>query len=215
MSSRAVIFDLDGVLTDTAELHYRSWQAIADALGLPFDRAANEHLRGLSREESLARVLGPRASGFADSRKADLTRKKNEIYLSLVARMTPADLFDGAADLLRDLRSAGARLAIASSSRNAQIVVQRLGIAACFDVIVDGNDAPLSKPDPQVFLLAAERLSARPEDCVVIEDAASGIAAAQAANMRVIGIGPAERVGAADRVVPALGMLRAGDVLSM
>ncbi|MBI5864443.1 MAG: HAD hydrolase-like protein, partial [Planctomycetes bacterium] len=141
MSDRAAIFDLDGVLTDTAELHYQSWQTLADELGLPFDRGANEALRGLSREESLARVLGAAASRFSPQEQADLTRRKHDDYLRRVDRMTPADLLPGAGELVRALRAAGFRLAVASSSRNARTVIEKLGIAALLDVIVDGNDA--------------------------------------------------------------------------
>lgn len=204
MADWAVIFDLDGVLTDTAELHYQSWQALADELGLPFDRAANEALRGLSREQSLALVLGPRGGEFSEARRAELTRRKNDDYLRRVATMTPDDLLDGAADLLVALTGMRIPLAVASSSRNARTVIERLGVASRFAVIVDGNEAPLSKPDPQVFRLAAERLRMPPARCIVIEDAASGVAAGRAAGMRVIGLGPRDRVGHADRVVTSL-----------
>jgi kojibiose phosphorylase len=211
----AVIFDLDGVLTDTAELHYQSWQEIADKLRIPFDRQANEALRGLGRSESLQRVLGPRWYSFTPSQRDDLMHAKNEAYLRRVAQMSPRDLFPGVADLLRDLRRAGAKLAIASSSRNSLAVIERLGIRPSFDAIVDGNDAPRSKPDPQVFLVAAQRLGARPTECVVIEDAEAGVAAARAAGMRVVGIGPHERVGAADLRVPTPAELRAAAVLGL
>lgn len=204
MTDWAVLFDLDGVLTDTAELHYQSWQALADELGLPFDRRANEALRGLSREQSLALVLGARAGEFSEAQRADLTRRKNEDYLRRVAKMTPADLLPGAEELLAALAAMDVPMAVASSSRNAHTVIERLGIAPRFRVIVDGNLAPRSKPDPQVFLVAAERLGMPPARCIVVEDAASGVAAGKAAGMRVIGLGPPERVGAADRVVSCL-----------
>lgn len=212
---RAVIFDLDGVLTDTAELHYQSWQEIADKLRIPFDRRANEALRGLGRTESLQRVLGPRWNSFTAAQRDDLMHAKNEAYLRRVARMSPRDLFDGVPELLAELRGSGAKLAIASSSRNSLAVIERLGIQQYFDTIVDGNDAPLSKPDPQVFLVAAQRLGARPADCVVIEDAQAGVAAARAAGMRVVGIGPAERVGAADLRVATIAELPAPAVLGL
>lgn len=210
MSRRsAMIFDLDGVLTDTAELHYQSWQRIADELGLPFDRHANEALRGLSREESLERLLGPRSAEFPPQLRQVLTARKNADYLERVSRMTPADLLPGARELLTTVRQAGLGVAVASSSRNADAVIDRLGIRAQLDVVVDGNDAPRSKPDPQVFLLAAERLGVPPQRCVVVEDAASGVAAALAAGMKVVGIGPQQRVGAAHLVVAAIGELTA------
>lgn len=214
-AARAVIFDLDGVLTDTAELHYQSWQEIADKLRIPFDRQANEALRGLGRAESLERVLGPRWSAFTPAQRDDLMHAKNDAYLRRVAQMSPRDLFPGVAALLADLRASGAKLAIASSSRNSLAVIERLGIRDEFDAIVDGNDAPRSKPDPQVFLVAAQRVGARPADCVVIEDAEAGVAAARAAGMHVVGIGPAERIGAADLRVAKIGELRASDVLGL
>jgi beta-phosphoglucomutase len=205
----AAIFDLDGVLTDTAELHYQSWQRIAEELGLPFDRRANEALRGLSREESLARVLGPRAADFTDQQQHEIAERKNADYCRRVARMTPADLFSGARELLEELRARGVAVAVASSSRNARAVVDRLQIRPLLDALVDGNDAPRSKPDPQVFLLAAERLGIPPARCVVVEDAASGIEAALAAGMKVIGLGPPGRVSRADRVADTIADLSA------
>lgn len=203
--TQAVIFDLDGVLTDTAELHYRSWQTLADDLGLPFDRAANEALRGLSRDNSLSRLLGARAAEFSAAQKAEITRRKNDEYLRRVARMTPADLLPGARALLVSLRAVGLRLAVASSSRNARTVLARLEIEPLLDVVVDGNDAERSKPDPQVFLLAAARLGVSVARSVVVEDAASGVQAALAAGMRVVGIGPPERVGAATVTFDTIG----------
>lgn len=212
---QAVIFDLDGVITDTAELHYRSWQRLADELGLPFDRAVNERLRGLGRLESLAIVLGDAAARFADVEKQRLAERKNRYYLESVARMTQADLLPGIEPLLAELRSRGMRLGIASSSRNAMAVVERLGIAGCFEAVIDGNAAIRSKPDPEVFLLAAQRLGATPARCVVIEDAESGVAAARAAGMKVVGVGPAERVGRADVVVADTSQLRADLICGM
>lgn len=214
-ANMAVIFDLDGVLTDTAELHYQSWQALADRLGLPFNRAANEALRGLGRRESLDIVLADAAAALSETQKTALADEKNAIYLDYVSRMTPADLLPGAAALLYDLRQYGFRVAVASSSRNAAAVIERLGIAPQLDIVVDGNEATRSKPDPQVFLLAAERLGVIPQGCVVVEDAESGVRAARAAGMVVIGIGPEARVGRADRVVATIGELRISDVVSL
>lgn len=211
MTQRAAIFDLDGVLTDTAELHYQSWQVLADELGLPFDRQANEALRGLSREQSLARVLGAAAAEFTPAQRADVANRKNDDYLRRVAAMTPADVFPGSVELLGALRQAGFRVAIASASRNARIVVERLGIAELLHEIVDGNDAPRSKPDPQTFLVAAARLGVAAGRCVVVEDAASGVEGALAAEMRVIGIGPPDRVGRAHLCLAAIAALRVAD----
>ena len=215
VSPLAVIFDLDGVLTDTAELHFRSWRVVADELGIPFDRAVNDRMRGLSRPESLAVLLGDRHREFSPERKRQLTDRKNEAYLELVAQMTEADLLPGAKTLIEDLQRRGVRMAIASSSRNAEVVVERLGIRAALHTLVDANTAPRSKPDPQVFVAAAVRLGVSPARCVVLEDAEAGVAAALAAGMPVIGIGPRERVGGADLVVAHLAELDADRVLSV
>lgn len=214
-AQRAVIFDLDGVLTDTAELHYRSWQDVTDALGLRFDRRINEQLRGLSREESLRIVLGDRWERTPEPRRVEIMREKNDRYLARVAEMTPNDVFEGIPALLAALRQAGAALAVASSSRNARVVLERLSLAGVFDAVVDGNDAPRSKPDPQVFTAAAAQLGVPATRCVVVEDAEAGVQAARAAGMRVVGVGPAERVGAADLVVASPGMLRADALLGL
>ncbi len=211
----AVIFDLDGVLTDTAELHYQSWQWLMDQLGVPFDRQANEALRGLSRPESLEVILGPRAAEFSEQWKQDVLRRKNENYVERVRRMTPADLLPGVERLLRALRGREVGIAVASSSRNTDLVLQRLGIGALLDVVVDGNDVPRSKPDPAVFLEAARRLGLSPPACVVVEDAESGVAAARAAGMRVVGVGPANRVGQADLVRPAVAEVSIEDLLAL
>ena len=211
----AVIFDLDGVLTDTAELHYLSWQQLTDELGLPFDRAANEALRGLSRPESLEKILTDRSNHYSSDQKRELLRRKNDDYVSRVEQMSPDDLFPGAVELLRELRDRGVRTAVASSSRNAELVLDRLGIRALLDAIVDGNDVPKSKPDPEVFVEAARRLGVAARNCVVVEDAESGVAGARAGGMRVVGIGPAERVGAADVVKETIADLAADELIAL
>ena len=210
-TARAAIFDLDGVLTDTADLHYQSWKILADELGVPFDRQRNEALRGVSRMRSCDLMLGEHADRFSDEDKARIADRKNTEYIRLVGQMTPADLFPGARDLLQSLRAAGWVTALASASKNGQIVVDQLKIRGLLDVVVDGHDAPLSKPDPQVFLVAAEQAGARPEHCVVVEDAEAGVEAGLAAKMHVIGIGPAERVGRADYIVAGVHALSVHD----
>lgn len=211
----AVLFDLDGVITDTSELHYQSWQRIADELGVPFDRRANEALRGLGRRESLAVLLGERFEALTEAQRADLLDRKNADYLQRVARLGPQDIYPGITGLMNTLAAAGARLAVASSSRNARAVLGRLGLTGRLDAVVDGNDAPRSKPDPQVFLVAAERVGMPPDRCVVIEDAASGVEAALAAGMAVVGVGPSERVGRAQVRVDRPEGLSAATILSL
>ncbi|MCK4343072.1 MAG: beta-phosphoglucomutase [Phycisphaerae bacterium] len=211
----AAIFDLDGVLTETTELHYRSWRVVADELDIPFDRRAYEEMRGLNRSNSLAILLRGQEGRFSEAEQQRLAERKNEEYLRLVAEMTPSDLFPGALELLHGLRARGVRVAVASSSRNAGRVVERLGIGPLLDVIVDANTAPRSKPDPQVFLVAAELLGVPPARCVVVEDAEAGVAAGVAAGMWVIGIGPAERVGQGHAVVSSIGELSVDAMLRL
>ena len=186
--TRAIIFDLDGVLTDTAELHYQAWKRLADERGLPFDRRHNQALRGVSREESLRRLLGPLK--VSPAKFAAMLHRKNDYYLAMIATLTPADLAPGAEQLLRDLNRADWKLALASASRNAQQVVDRLNIRRHFAAIVDGAAVARSKPAPDLFLEAARRLDAAPQNAIVIEDAPSGIEAARSAQMRSIAIGP-------------------------
>jgi beta-phosphoglucomutase len=186
-----------------------------DDMGIPFDRQKNEALRGLSRAASLEAILGDRSGELAPAQKAEITRRKNDDYVSRVARMTPGDLLPGAAELLRELWRRGVPTAVASSSRNAAAVLERLEIRPLLDVLVDGNDVPDSKPNPRVFLVAAERLGVPPERCVVVEDAASGVEAALAAGMRVVGLGPEERVGCAHLVRSSLAAVSADDLLGL
>jgi len=192
---QGVIFDLDGVLTDTSEFHYQSWKQLADSEGIPFDRLANERLRGLSRRDSLLQLLGERR--FTEEKLQEMMARKNGYYEKLIQNLTPSNLLPGAERLLDELRAAGVKIAIGSSSKNARTVIQRLGIADKIDAIADGYSVERPKPAPDVFLHAANQLELEPEKCLVVEDAASGVEAALAAKMWVLGLGPVERVGAA------------------
>lgn len=188
---QAVLFDLDGVLVDTAELHYRAWQNLADELGLPFDRRRNEAFRGVGRMECLDKLLGRHARTFAPEEKVLLADRKNAHYLEAVSHLTSTDVAPGAPALIMQLRAAGLRLALVSASRNARRVLERLGITDWFDCIVDGSQVTRSKPDPQGFLRAAERLAILPQHCVVIEDADAGLQAARAGGMKAVAIAEA------------------------
>jgi beta-phosphoglucomutase len=157
-ASTAVIFDLDGVLTDTAELHYQSWCLVAQELGIAFSRQQNEALRGVSRMKSCDLMLGERRGDYSDVEKAEIARKKNDAYLALVAQMSAQDLLPGAEALLKSIRAAGMKTAVASASRNGHTVLARLGIGELLDVALDGNDVPASKPAPDLFLTAAEQM---------------------------------------------------------
>lgn len=203
-ATKAVIFDLDGVLTDTAELHFQSWCLVAQDLGIAFSRQQNEALRGVSRMKSCDLMLGERRGDYSDVEKAEIARQKNDAYLALVDQMSEQDLLPGAEVLLKSIRAAGMKTAVASASRNGHTVLARLGISELLDVALDGNDVPESKPAPDLFLSAAEQMGVSNSDCVVIEDAEVGVEAARRAKMRVIGIGPEARVGQADRRVEAV-----------
>lgn len=185
----AIIFDMDGVLVDTIPLHYRSWKVMMDELGIPFDRAMNETLRGLSRMSSLRRILGEQVDQFSKNELKGIARSKNEMFLDEAQHLTSGDLMPGVRDLLASLKAAGHRLAVASSSKNAVFIVERLGIRDVFDAFVDGNDLSSGKPDPEVFLKAADALGVPPAHCVVIEDAESGVEAARRAGMACVGLG--------------------------
>lgn len=212
---RGIIFDLDGVLTDTAQLHFQSWATIARNLGRNHDPAANDRLRGLSREESLRIFLGDSFATTPAHERQRIMDAKNAEYLRLVEQMSPADTAPRGRELIEALRERGAGVALASSSRNARRVLDKLALTPLFDAIIDGNDTPRSKPDPALFLLAAELLDTPPGQCVVVEDAESGVAAALAAGMEVVGIGPASRLAQAAFVVESVADLTPDDLLSL
>ena len=202
MTIRAFIFDLDGVLTDTVEFHYRAWRRLADEEGLPFTPADMDRLRGVSRRDSLSFLLKDRV--YAEDRLEALMARKNAYYLDFVKEITPRDLLPGVRELLEALRAGGYRIALGSASQNAREVIRRLGIDVLFDAIADGHSVMRQKPAPDLFLHAADQLAARPAECVVVEDAAAGIEAARAGGFRSVGLGPPARVGAADVVLHSL-----------
>ena len=197
-----MIFDLDGVLTDTSEFHYQAWKQLADDEGIHFDRLGNETLRGLSRRDSLLVMLGERL--VTEEELQEMMVRKNGYYEIIIRDLNSDDLLPGAIALLNELRAAGVKIAIGSSSKNAKTVIQRLGIADWMDAIADGYSVARHKPAPDVFLHAAMQIGIEPAQCLVVEDAASGVEAARAAKMWVVGLGPVERVGAAHLVRESL-----------
>jgi beta-phosphoglucomutase len=212
MTIRAFIFDLDGVLTDTAEYHYHAWKRLADEEGIPFTREDNENLRGVPRRESLMRLLKGRV--YPERKIQEMMDRKNRYYLEYIQGITPRDLLPGAKELLEEIRRAGLKIALASASKNAQTVVDRLGIGPLLDAMADGYSVERQKPAPDLFLHAAARLGLPPSECVVVEDAAAGVAAAKAGGFRVIGLGPPERVSGADAIFPGLEGIHLADLLS-
>ena len=208
---KAFIFDLDGVLTDTSEYHFLAWERMADEEGIPFTREDNEKLRGVSRRASLELILKDRS--LPEDKMQELMDRKNRYYNEFIKNISEEDLLPGALSILEELRSRQFRLALASASKNAPQVVEGLGIAPYFDAIADGNSVEKTKPAPDLFLYAADKMGVPPEYCLVVEDAEAGITAAQRAGMYTIGIGPEERVGAADYVYPSVAEIRLEDII--
>ena len=190
-SYEGVIFDLDGVICSTDRYHYLAWKRIADRLGIPFNEQINGRLRGISRMDSLEIILEGYDGSLTQARKEALAEEKNALYRASLADMSPDDLQQDVRRTLDALRAAGLRLAIGSSSRNTRFILERLGLADFFDAVSDGTNITRSKPDPQVFLMAADFLSLPPARCLVVEDAQSGIAAAKAGGFDSAGVGDA------------------------
>jgi beta-phosphoglucomutase len=208
----AVIFDLDGVLATTDEFHYLAWKAIADREGIPFDRKANDAFRGVSRMACVEILVRGAKRTYGVEEKEELARYKNGRYQKLLEGLTPAAVLPGVEDLLGRLKAAGIRIAVGSSSKNARLILEKTGLLDRFDAIADGNDIAKSKPDPEVFLVAARKLGVPPAACAVVEDAEAGIDAALAAGMKAVGVGPAARYAKSQ---VKLADLRAADDLSL
>ena len=191
MKYKGIIFDLDGVICSTDEYHYLAWKALADRLGIPFDRERNNLLRGVSRMESLEIVLEKAGREYSRKEKEALAAEKNERYRELLGTMSAADLPDKVRTTLEALRKTGLKLAIGSSSKNTPYILQRIGLDTFFDAVADGNCITRSKPDPEVFLKAAEMISLLPSECLVVEDAHAGVEAAAAGGFDCAAIGDA------------------------
>ena len=195
---KAIIFDLDGVICHTDEYHYLAWKAMADGLGVYFDREINNRLRGVSRMASLEIVLEKYNGQLSVEEKEALATQKNELYKSFLKNMSPANLSQEVQNTLDTLRSRGYKLAIGSSSKNAPFILERIGLGGYFDAVSDGNNITRSKPDPEVFVKAAQLLCVPCEECLVVEDAVSGAQAGHAGGMQVACVGDASEAGAGD-----------------
>ena len=200
---RAVVFDLDGVIVDTARFHYKAWKRLADEEEIYFDEAINERLKGVSRMDSLNIIMERRGREYTSDERIVLADRKNSNYVTMLDDLGPGDLLPGIAEFIAELKQAGIKTAICSASRNTDKIVDRLAVREQFDAIVSGNDITRSKPDPEGFLLAAERLSVSPGESVVVEDAYAGVEAGNAAGMHTIGIGDADILTNADVVLPS------------
>lgn len=199
MTLNGIIFDLDGVLVHTDEFHYRAWKQLADRLNIPFDRQVNDRLRGVSRMASLEIILEKADRTFSDEEKLAMTEEKNTAYRRLLETMSPADVSSEVVETLSRLKERGVRLAVGSSSRNAGFILKQTGLDVWMDAVSDGNNITRSKPDPQVFLMAADMLSLPPAQCAVVEDAQAGIDAALAGGFLAVGVGAAAGYERTDR----------------
>lgn len=195
---KAVIFDLDGVIVSTDDLHYQAWKYMADLEHIEFNKKMNHRLRGVSRMESLNIILENATKTYTDEEKIKLANLKNNYYVELLNRLTPKDILPNVLDVLNELKEKNIKVAIGSSSKNAKKILKHINLYDKFDVIADGHDIKHSKPAPDIFLVAAERLELKPESCIVVEDAVAGIEAAKKAHMIAVAVSDATKSDLAD-----------------
>lgn len=198
---QAVIFDLDGVIVDTAHYHFIAWQRLAKELGISFTEKENEQLKGVSRMRSLEIILELGNLNLTRGEMEELADKKNKWFVQYIHSMKANEIFPGVKELIKDIRSAGIKVALASSSKNADTVIDLLKIRNLFDAIVDGTMITHTKPDPEIFLLAAKKVNVSPDQCLVFEDAEAGVEAALAAKMKCVGVGAIEQLHKANFIV--------------
>ena len=211
----ACIFDLDGVLVDTAVYHYQAWKQLANSMGFDFTHEQNEQLKGVSRVRSLEKILAWGGVEKTEEERAELAALKNSWYVEMIGKMTKDELLPGTLKLLQDLKAAGIKMALGSASKNSALILTRTGLANFFDAIVDGNAVTASKPDPEVFVKAAELLGAAAQDCIVFEDARAGVEAGNAAGMLVVGIGSAENLPGSKIVIKDLSEITIADLMAL
>lgn len=210
---KAFLFDLDGVIVDTAIYHYQAWKQMANDLGFDISEEFNEQLKGVSRMESLDIILKHGGIDLSKAEKLSLATKKNEIYLNLVSKMSPADILPGVSDFFVQVKKEKIRTALGSVSKNATLILDQIGMLADFDAIIDGNKIAKGKPDPEVFLKGAEELGVLPNECLVFEDAVAGVEAAKNGGMKAVGIGKKDVLTKADIVVDNLAGVKIDELL--
>lgn len=201
---KACIFDLDGVIVDTAIYHYEAWKRLANELGFDFNEEDNEKLKGVSRVRSLQLILQWGGVTKTEAEQADLANRKNDWYVEMINHMTPIEILPGAKEFIETCRNAGLKTALGSASKNSMTILEKIDMVHLFDAIIDGNKVSKAKPDPEVFLKGAEELGVEPAQCVVFEDAIAGIEAAIAGGMKSVGIGSPKILGEANLVVSGL-----------
>lgn len=199
---KACIFDLDGVIVDTVPAHFVAWKAMADELNISFNETDNEQLKGVNRTESMTKILAMGEISKSSEEIEELTTKKNAIYVEIISKMTPGDILPGVVEFIDLLTSNGIEVAIGSSSKNTPTILKSVGLIDRFKVRIDGNQVTHSKPHPEVFLLGADKLGFLPSECVVFEDAISGVKAAKSGGFKCIGVGEANVLKEADLIIP-------------
>mgnify|MGYP006301265485 CR=1 FL=1 len=211
---RAVIFDLDGVLVSTDEYHYQSWQRVADEEDIPFDREFNERFRGVGRMDCLEMLLENTEKSYDEEEKQELADRKNGYFRDMIDHLSPDDMLPGGREMILELKKRGLKVAVASGSKNAPFILDRISLKGKLDAAVSGKDIENSKPSPEIFLLAAQQLDEKPADCIVVEDARSGVEAARRAGMRALGIGdtPLEE---AEKTVPSIDEISVDALLNL
>ena len=201
---KACIFDLDGVIVDTAVYHYKAWKRLANQLGFDFTEEQNEKLKGVSRTRSLELILQWGGISKSPAEQEELATLKNTWYVEMISHMTPAEILPGAMEFLLTCRAAGLKTALGSASKNSTMILEKVDIVDLFDAVIDGNKVTKAKPDPEVFLKGAEAVGVSPAECVVFEDAIAGVEAAIAGGMKAVGIGSPDVLGEANLVVSGL-----------
>lgn len=201
---KACIFDLDGVIVDTAVYHYKAWKRLANELGFDFTEEDNEKLKGVSRTRSLELILQWGRVTKTEAEKEELAARKNEWYVEMINHMTPGEILPGAKDFLLACRAAGLKTALGSASKNSMTILDKINLTTLFDAVIDGNKVSKPKPDPEVFLKGAEELNVEPVNCVVFEDAIAGVEAAINGGMKVVGIGSPKVLTGANLVISGL-----------
>lgn len=212
---KACLFDLDGVIVDTAKYHYIAWRELAKELGFDFTEEDNERLKGVSRMTSLEILLEIGGVTLSEEEKIRFADKKNENYRTFILKMQPDEILPGAKSFLEELKTKGIKIALGSASKNAMTILDRLELTYLFEAIIDGTKVSQAKPDPEVFLKGAEELNVKPEECVVFEDAEAGVEAAKAGKMKCVGIGSPDVLGKADIVIDGLHQMDYNKLLSL
>lgn len=217
MGIKAAIFDLDGVIVDTAKYHFLAWKRLAGELGFVFTENDNERLKGVSRMRSLEILLevGELTGRFSENEMFQMAERKNNWYVDYILKMDESEILEGTLSCLRGFRELGVKIALGSASKNAMLILKNLKLLSYFDAIIDGTKVSKAKPDPEVFLLGAKEVSVEPELCVVFEDAQAGIEAAKNAGMKVIAVGKPEDLSGYDSIVSGLSMVVPSEIVKL